>query len=113
MPSYPHTLVITAEAAGGKQDPAGGGHTPGAPSTIYSGGADVQDHGERWKQDDEGREIVDADVDAFLEVETAIENVQPKQLALATFEDATQRRGRVVGKRRLDGVVFIRWERDA
>lgn len=107
MERFPDTLLITRSGTGstGSDDV----YTPGTASEIYSDGADVQDVGSRVRRDLQGTPLADADAVAFLEDEDKLDDIQVGDHAEVTFSDASVRYGEVIGSRKLDGQIVLKW----
>lgn len=107
MASYPHTLVISRPGAGsmGSDDV----FAAGSPSVVYSGPADVQDEPQEVRREGEGTPKEEMRAVAFLEDESLLDAVHVNDVAQVTFGDASVRYGTVVGSRKLDGTVVLKW----
>jgi len=107
MERFPDTLLITRPGAGSTS--ATDVYTPGTASQIYSDGADVQDVGTKVRRDLEGTPLRDAEAVAFLEDETKLGSIRVGDDAKVTFADESVRYGEVMGFRKLDGKLFLKW----
>lgn len=106
---YPHRLRCERPGEGGDQDPDTGAWTPVPPSVVYDGAADVQDEGETIRRDAEGRPVQVSEAVAFLEDESKIGEIRPRDVAHITWEDGATADAEVLKAVRLDGKLHLRW----
>ena len=109
MATYPDTLVITRPTKGTGSMNASDVYVAGSSTTIYSNGADVQDEPAEVTRDGDGTPTREYDAVAFLKDETKLDLILVDDDALVTFADASTRRGKVTGTRKLDGQVLLKW----
>ena len=112
MSRYPDHLVVS------RPDPGSPGSTgaddlyvPGGRVTVYDGSADVQDAPEDLSRGGDGTPETARNAVAFLAGEAALRDVRLDDDAEVTFADAEIRRGKVAGRRKLDGTLRLRWVR--
>ena len=83
--------------------------TPGSPAVVYSDLADVQDEPQEVRREGEGTPKEEMRAVAFLGDESKLDDIQVNDVAKVTFEDSSVRYGTVVGSRKLDGTVLLKW----
>lgn len=105
--SYPDALLITRTSDGEHTDDDL--YTPGSAMPVYDDEADVQDDPTEVRRGREGGPGAERRARAFLKDETLLTSIQVDDDAVVTFADASVRKGKVVGSRKLDGTVLLKW----
>jgi hypothetical protein len=113
--SYDHTVVVS-RASAGTQDRDTGAWTPGAPTQLYSGPADVQDMPSRElmrMQAEEPQQMADAriylpDTIAGQEWNDEMLTIQTEDDVLVTYPGGAIRGAKVRKVRWLDGRIDVK-----
>lgn len=86
-----------------------GAWTPAEPVVLYAGPADVQDSGPALRRAEDGTPTQASDADAFLADWRRSHGIRPGDDAVVGWGDGEESAATVVGVRRLDGRVALRW----
>ncbi len=78
-------------------------------SRVHFDEADVQDDDDSVRRDSFGNPDSEQRAVAYVRDETMLDEVLVDDDALVTFADGSTRAGTVVGRRKLDGKILLKW----
>ena len=107
MSVWPDTVEITRAGAGsmGADDV----YVRVGASKVHFDEADVQDDDDSVRRDPQGNPESGQQAVAYVRDETMLDKVKYDDDAKVTFADGSDRAGRVVGTRKLDGKILLKW----